>query len=1331
LTEGSAQPQAETLDPDRVRQARIRTAQVAATCLAGAAHQRDPLTGDALPRSLSEVLGSVRRNSAVGRHPLPADGLQELVEFVLGPLAEVIERPRARIKRSHEMMPLHRVRELDAKCMEWVGRQSGRTIREKLAGKPAVLGVRRDFSPETNENILVAKLLHGLLPRLDERLRALGGGEYEVPDEPALARAETLRECERVCLRALRKTGFGEIDHRRPVRPNNVLLGDRRYLKLWRGWRWLRALDAGEDGRAEVAAQLFMQALFLRTAARAAEYSGSGRAEELVRIPTSSANDVTLHQVQRYALAENGRFCKAALGSIEFLCAASGKRPKSFLLLELVGETIVVTLREATGQGLLFAGSTIQQWTHRFDFAPAIAERGRELAVQCSSWPEWTRELRADLEGIRSIADAIVAAALGAISGAPMTPAVSKPLQAARRRCGIDIGYATPVAWVDGCAAIPSLPGFAVGLSLEQEGGGDGQLEWMTCGRGFAVDACAEGTDFACIRDAVERGEELTAEARAGLTKALSQLGDELELAHGLGADVVKPVAIPDSVDELSQKALRSVLAASFGRIMPFWRSSCLVLAWQQQASFGLAKVSDGDGLIVIDICSEQLAVALFGAKHDASLAARAPLSKGIHWQRRPAICARDLDPRTADAVRGVSWRDAMLSFARRRLPTTAFGGRLSEDEAERFRASLVDAGYAERVFLDGGSIAVPLIGAGAGCAVELTHDPRDVASVADQFQRDLARALKSILRQELVKAYMNDIQLDRKRWHVLLAGVPGLEPASTGPFRAADAPRSALLGAEVWLGYRAQNIVSIGMSQALAAMGSAEMLQRRNEGQLSVANWLPSLWLEVVRDGGFHQFTLLKEQAVGSASFDAVQRFPVEESLRIPAGESTVRFPLFEGRAMRRDREVCITSPQFPLQKPLEVSATIEYRAGEAQPYRLVFMPLEPSIRVQISADIVKPIRPRGLSPSFPPARGWDDDKVVDCIERARAQGPWIARKLDRLKASGGQLDVDTARAEFVPDLRKLCGLVRTLWGDGRVLTDAPRSVQSQIEDALPFDWIERLSACDQQSQEKLRARVPDDKARNLLRRWGRRILACMHRECREALLSAVLSEHALHPLAEHIEVFGRLVGDGEGRGAECMERLVAAVRAALESAGAQASSSAILALADACWRDAGFVSALHAAAPDLVDLYLERARSLVKFYRVSAIASPDKAFFSLAPQCVRAIGETALAFMRLRNSARPPATCEAGSPLLIALSIEFCESERLLAAVTPPPQHGAPPRKSGSLRLPSYLQFDYARNAALNQTSDLAFVLRHYLNGGSGAMIEIVGWSEDDDGG
>ena len=86
------------------------------------------------------------------------------------------------------MMPLHRIRDLDAKCTEWVGRQPGRTVREKLAGKPSILGVRREFTAETNENILVAKLLRGLLPRVDERLRDHAWYiAYAPADKPTIA----------------------------------------------------------------------------------------------------------------------------------------------------------------------------------------------------------------------------------------------------------------------------------------------------------------------------------------------------------------------------------------------------------------------------------------------------------------------------------------------------------------------------------------------------------------------------------------------------------------------------------------------------------------------------------------------------------------------------------------------------------------------------------------------------------------------------------------------------------------------------------------------------------------------------------------------------------------------------------------------------------------------------------------------------------------------------------------------------------------------------------------------------------------------------------------
>ncbi len=1327
MSEVRSEPTTAAQDLDRIRRARVRVAQVAATCLAGDAEHRDPLTGDALPRTLSEVLATVRRNAAVGRHPLPSDGLQQLVEFVLAPLAEVVERPRARIKRSHEMMPLHSVREFDAKCIEWVGRQSGRTIREKFAGKSSVLGVRRDFSPETNENILVAKLLRGLLPKLDERLRALEAGEYEAVDEASQARAEALRECERLCARTLRHTAFGEIDHLRPVRPNNVLLGDRRYLKLWRGWRWLRALDAGEDARAAVAERVFMQALFAATGAAVAARSGVARAESALRVPGGSAADLHRHDIEVASHAER-LFRWRPWRAVEFASCDDSTGSTVLTRVALEDDTLVVSRLGSTGCSIGRAADCVLRRVARVSWKPSSGgceASAIDLMMQIEVDGESSTELPANLESLRALSEQIVISVLGEV---PESDTEVLPRAVEFDGCGIDLGTSRPRFALDPEAAVRASEPFSARIAVAAQSGdassGAEEMLWMPGAPHAAPDCLRRGTMLATLRDFLRRGETMEGTELEGVDCILRRLAKDLEL-QGAGLSARKVVAVPDSVDEFAQRELRGRLSALLGRSSAWWRSSCLAIGSTPMLGTTDAPLRAGDGLIVLETRGDGLAVVLLEAKYDDALARDLPASKGIHWERRPALAASDVDPSLAERMRRCSWDHVLLEYATRVLEHDATGIQLQGEQLREVARQLVETGVVEQVLATGRTGHV-LLGECSGWFIRVPFVRAIAVVVVEEFRAELLGAASALSRDPLVSTTRREIGNGTGRWLLLLSDVP--DAGALYDRKSADGDSSATEFAErARREFGARQVVYRSADVDLAVRGAVDIASREAAGLPSVADWLPPLSLEVVRNGGFEEFTVLEPQITAPSYGSRLSRFPVAQPLLLPKGVVGLEFPLFEGRAMRQDRVVRLSSAAFPLSSPREVRLEVRYQHGEAQPYQLVVEPAAGTLPAPIVATIGRPTERRNPVPSYPPERGWEDPWVLQRIGDATLRAHGVRAKFEQLGWRGETLSTEEFKDEFQPMLRVLHANVRSIWSDGRSLATCSAQRREVLERSVALDWLIRLAALDEESAKKLASRVPDHMVRHQFRRWARRILACMHRDQVDRLLPAVLADFELKATSEQIELFGQLVADGTGVRAPCMAQLVASLRSGLAANGKDKMfRSAIVAVGDACWRHRDFAPMLHASAPELVDQYLERASGLLDQFRQQARYDPSMAFKALLPQCVRSVGETMLAFMRLREGEQPPIATRAGSPLLVRLGIAYCSAEREFREL-----RALHREKLKPLLLRSYLRFDFSRDPALHQTSDLAFVLRHYLNGGSDAMIEIVGRDESDDGG
>lgn len=210
--------------------------------LISAAQRRDPTTLLPLPWPWTSALPAFHEALTAEGRP-PRTRIVGLCERLADHLDAVIAQPRAKLAREHELLRLHQVRVMDAKCRRWYARQSGGTPVEKAGRRGRLLGVRRRQSVDVVENRLVAAVAKALLPRVAGYLRAWRPHAPQHPHVLAVERAN----------RSLRRwLGHPELGSLRPsttrVRPTYALLRDVHYRALWDVHVSLRRED--EDAQA-------------------------------------------------------------------------------------------------------------------------------------------------------------------------------------------------------------------------------------------------------------------------------------------------------------------------------------------------------------------------------------------------------------------------------------------------------------------------------------------------------------------------------------------------------------------------------------------------------------------------------------------------------------------------------------------------------------------------------------------------------------------------------------------------------------------------------------------------------------------------------------------------------------------------------------------------------------------------------------------------------------------------------------------------------------------------------------------------------------------------
>lgn len=214
----------------------------------------DPLTGEGLPTDLDALLTGI---ACFSREKPRLDRLCRLEAHCGAALLQLLKTPHESLRREYAMLPLHSVREMDAHTVAWLGRQPGKTLAQKLAGKRSMKAIRRRWVLDSAENRLLKAFVRTFAETIEVHGRALG---FDPEEESA--------EWQKAARRWLGSVEVEEIGNWSNTPPNNVLLSHKQYRKIWDAWCWLLEFDREITLDFENIRSIALELLFWRMAAR-------------------------------------------------------------------------------------------------------------------------------------------------------------------------------------------------------------------------------------------------------------------------------------------------------------------------------------------------------------------------------------------------------------------------------------------------------------------------------------------------------------------------------------------------------------------------------------------------------------------------------------------------------------------------------------------------------------------------------------------------------------------------------------------------------------------------------------------------------------------------------------------------------------------------------------------------------------------------------------------------------------------------------------------------------------------------------------------------------
>ena len=164
------------------------------------------------------------------------DALSSIVDDSDLAFRHLNENMREKIVRENVQMPVYKVREINSYGLNWLSRQSGRTIRQKVSSAGnSIMAVQRRMSFDTAENRLFVAFAKEIYEQLNTKLESLG---YSDPRQ--ISEEEDMRDELAVFLR---RNDIAEVRRWENLPPNNTLLSDQNYKKIWHAWNEMKKID--------------------------------------------------------------------------------------------------------------------------------------------------------------------------------------------------------------------------------------------------------------------------------------------------------------------------------------------------------------------------------------------------------------------------------------------------------------------------------------------------------------------------------------------------------------------------------------------------------------------------------------------------------------------------------------------------------------------------------------------------------------------------------------------------------------------------------------------------------------------------------------------------------------------------------------------------------------------------------------------------------------------------------------------------------------------------------------------------------------------------------
>ena len=513
---------------------------------------RDPINNACIPEFWSQAAAGVE--TVLGQEsarPLPYDDLMQMVSFCGDHLQAIAKSPRHNLVKTDKMVRPEKAREIGYKTINWLGKQPGKTVREKMAGRQKLLTQVKEYSYDIRENQVAMMLYRQIMRRVADRINH--GTKTGAYDECSCPQIEQMLRIKKL----LRESPLGSVAPKNHTQANNALLSDKHYSVIWRAYMDMYRFDMRQESRWKQGLALYVRAVFLAINAKLLSFNDVYVVEDRVKL--NDAEDWKASYVVGYH--SDIPYIAEVFLSPKRITIRIYNAPMNGMFEPKHRKELQITFTDAVSKEKLKAhrGTPIsvefrEDGQRRSDLYYADFSCIRALSVLCAekifSFADIERTERTEDDFVRK---GFAASAAFDIVGDGIRLGLSDHEMGSLDR--FYSGSAVVYKNKDNTAAV--YPGGCKSVHLQAE-------------------------EQIAVRDAV-----LSEDSR-GLKAALDEIYGKLTLNQ----DDYFFYLVPDALEELRQRDLKQCVKGCFARTFPVWRSVAALVPWLTDPEYEFAEDS-------------------------------------------------------------------------------------------------------------------------------------------------------------------------------------------------------------------------------------------------------------------------------------------------------------------------------------------------------------------------------------------------------------------------------------------------------------------------------------------------------------------------------------------------------------------------------------------------------------------------------------------------------------------------------------------------------------------------------------------------------------------